>query len=186
MANIKTLVKDIENVLLNGAITTDDHIEKFGSLVANTIYSRLNETRREFTLRLSNIGHPCVRKLWLDKHKPDGKEPLRASAKLKFLFGDLIELLVLFLADLSGHEVKDEQKERMLYGIKGHSDATIDGELVDAKSASSFSFNKFRAGLTPDGDAFGYLGQLGGYHKSAQDDPAVSNKEQAHFLVVDK
>ena len=186
MASIKTLVKDIEHVLLNGAIVEDDKVDRFGKLVADTMYRRINEAKREFTLRLSNIGHPCVRKLWLDKHRPEGKEPLRAPTKFKFLFGDLIELLVLFLADLAGHDVKDEQKERMLYGIKGHSDATIDGELVDAKSASSFSFNKFQAGLTAEGDSFGYLGQLGGYHKSAQDDPSVVNKEQAHFLVVDK
>jgi len=184
--SIETLVKDIENVLLNGAPVTDEQTSKFGSLVAKTMAERLNEEKREFTLRMSNIGHPCVRKLWLDKHRPEGKEPLRASDKLKFLFGDLIELLVLFLADLSGHEVKDQQKERNLYGIKGHSDVTLDGRLVDAKSASSYSFKKFKAGLTKADDAFGYLGQLGGYHKASQDDPEVVDKESASFLVVDK
>jgi len=183
---IDTLVKDIEEVLLNGANTTEDHIERFGRLVADTMYRRINEAKREFTLRLSNIGHPCVRKLWLDKHRPDGKEPLRASTKFKFLFGDLAELLLLFLADLAGHEVKDQQKERNLYGIPGHSDATIDGRLVDAKSASSFSFKKFKDGLRKEVDSFGYLGQIGGYHKSAQDDVGVRDKERASFLVVDK
>ena len=186
MAHISTLVKDIENVLLNGADVTEEQTAEFGQLVARTMADRLNEKKREFTLRLSNIGHPCTRKLWLDKHRPEGKEPLRAATKLKFLSGDLWELLLIFLAKISGHEVKDQQKERRLHGIVGHSDCTIDGQLVDAKSASSFSFAKFKSHLTPEGDAFGYLGQLGGYHKSAQSDDSVTDKDRASFLVVDK
>lgn len=164
----------------------EEKIYNFGHLVSKTMFERLNEKRKEFTLRLSNIGNPCVRKLWLDKWKPDGKEPLRASAKLKFLYGDLIELLVLFLADLAGHDVKDQQKERNLYGILGHSDATIDGHLTDSKSASSFSFKKFKEGLKQEQDSFGYLPQLGGYHKSAQEDEQITDKEKASFLVIDK
>ena len=184
---IDTLVPDIEEVLLNGVTDVpEEKVQHFGQLVAKTMFERLNEKRKEFTLRLSNIGNPCVRKLWLDKWKPEGKEPLRASTKLKFLYGDLIELLVLFLADLAGHEVKDQQKERNLYGIKGHSDATIDGRIIDAKSASTFSFNKFRTGLKPEADSFGYLGQIGGYHKSALDDISVTDKQRASFLVIDK
>lgn len=184
---IDTLIKDIEDILLNGAKDVPkDKIQSFGNLVAKTMFERINEAKRNFTLRLSNIGHPCSRKLWLDKHHPEGKEPLRASTKLKFLFGDLIELLVLFLADISGHEVRDQQKERDLYGIKGHSDVTLDGHLVDAKSASSFSFKKFKDHLKSEDDSFGYLSQLGGYHRSAQDDPNVLDKQSASFLVVDK
>lgn len=187
MKQIDTLVKDIEDVLLNGAKDVpDEKIKGFGQLVADTMFRRINEAKREFTLRLSNVGGPCVRKLWLDKHRPEGKEPLRASAKLKFLYGDLIELLILFLADLAGHDVRDQQKERTLHGIKGHSDATIDGRIIDAKSASSFSFKKFKSGLKREEDAFGYLPQIGGYHRSAQDDDGVTDKEKASFLVVDK
>ena len=184
---INTLVKDIEDVLLNGAKgVSRDKIQNFGNLVANTMYDRLNETKKVFSLRLSNIGSPCVRKLWLDRWVLDGKEPLRASTKLKFLFGDLIELLVLFLADLTGHDVRDQQKERRLHGILGHSDVTLDGQLVDAKSASSFSFNKFKHALKKEDDSFGYLGQLGAYHASSQDDEGVLDKDKASFLVVDK
>ena len=187
MKSIETLVPDIERVLLEGAKDVPrDKIQAFGQLVANTMYDRLNEAKRVFTLRISNIGSPCTRKLWLDKHVPEGKEPLRASTKLKFLYGDLIELLVLFLADISGHEVKDQQKGRDLYGIKGSSDATIDGRIIDAKSASSASFKKFKEGLTKDGDAFGYLGQIGGYHAASREDENVTDKDRASFLVVDK
>lgn len=187
MKLIDTLIPDIERVLLEGAKDVPkEKIDTFGTLVARTIFERLNEAKRNFSLRLSNIGSPCVRKLWLDRWHPDGKEPLRASTKLKFLYGDLIELLVLFLADISGHEVKDQQKDRDLYGIPGHSDATIDGRLVDAKSASSFSFKKFKSGLKKEEDAFGYLSQIGGYHRSAQEDPEVSDKDAASFLVIDK
>jgi len=105
---------------------------------------------------------------------------------LKFLFGDLIEELVLFLADITGHKIEGRQDKLDLYGIKGSRDVILDGTLADVKSASSNSFKKFKEGLTPDKDAFGYLGQLGGYHKSGQDDPIMVDKEQAAFVVVDK
>lgn len=135
---------------------------------------------------MSNIGSPCVRKLWFEKHKPEGAEKLTAANKLKFLFGDLIEELVLFLADVTGHKIEGRQDKLDLYGIKGSRDVILDGTLADVKSASSNSFKKFKSGLTKDEDAFGYLGQLGGYHKAGQNDPIQVDKENAAFVVVDK
>lgn len=135
---------------------------------------------------MSSIGTPCVRKLWLEKNHPEYKEPLTASNLLKFLYGDLIEELVIFLVDVSGHKVEGRQDEQTLSGIKGHRDVVIDGTLTDVKSASSFSFQKFKDGLTKVTDMFGYLGQLGSYHKTGQDDPIVVNKKEAAFLAMDK
>ena len=135
---------------------------------------------------MSNIGNPCLRRLWYDKYKPEGQEKLSASTKFKFLFGDLIEEIILFIAEVSGHEVKDRQKKRKVAGIHGSSDVTIDGHLVDVKSASSYSFKKFQKGLTIEEDAFGYRAQLKGYHTDAQKDDNVLDKDKASFLVVDK
>ena len=90
------------------------------------------------------------------------------------------------MADITGHKVEGRQDKLDLYGIKGSRDVILDGTLADVKSASSSSFKKFKEGLTPDKDAFGYLGQLGGYHKAGQNDELMIDKEKAAFVVVDK
>lgn len=151
------------------------------------IASRLtNREDREFTLRMSNIGSPCARKLWLEKNKAEHKEALDASTLLKFLYGDMIEEFILFLADLAGHRVEGRQSEQKVAGILGHRDGVLDGVTVDVKSASNFSFEKFKRGLTPEEDAFGYLPQLGGYLHSGQTDDLVTDKTRGAFLVIDK
>ena len=71
-------------------------------------------------------------------------------------------------------------------GIKGHRDGVIDGMLVDVKSASTYSFKKFKENKLKEDDPFGYIGQLSGYLASSQDDPLVTNKKEAAFLVMDK
>lgn len=147
---------------------------------------RLAEKRGTPHLRLSNLGDKCSRKLWLQQHYPESEEKLSASTRLKFLFGDVIELLVLFLAKLAGHTVEGQQDELEIAGIRGHRDAVIDGVTVDVKSASSFSFEKFKYHLTPATDSFGYIPQLGSYLQAGQTDPIVRDKDRAGFLVVDK
>lgn len=154
--------------------------------MARTLASRLKREKRTPTLRMSNIGQPCERKLWYELNQSEDGEALRSETYLKFLYGDLVEELVLFLAELAGHEVKGRQDEQEIEGIKGHRDAIIDGTLVDVKSASSYSFKKFEAGLTVEGDAFGYIPQLQSYLHAAQTDNTVTNKTSAAFLVVDK
>ena len=61
---------------------------------------------------MSILGRP-LRQLWYDKHKPIKKEKANPSLQLKFLYG-LLEHLVLFLTDLAGHEVTDQQRKLML------------------------------------------------------------------------
>jgi hypothetical protein len=58
--------------------------------------------------------------------------------------------------------------------------------LVDVKSASSFSFKKFKDGNLADDDPFGYRGQLQSYLEASQDDPLLTDKDRAAFLVMDK
>jgi hypothetical protein len=132
---------------------------------------------------MSNIGTKCRRRLWYRVNTPEAAEQLKASDRIKFLFGDLIEELAIFLAEISGHEVRGKQDELAINGVIGHRDAVIDNVVVDVKSASSRSFEKFENHLTRDTDSFGYIDQLGVYHSSSQDgvDPDV-----AAFLVIDK
>jgi hypothetical protein len=197
LKKIDTLVKDIQERLLSDAPYDDGQVHSFGTALSRMLVERLANKHSEPSLRLSNLGTPCDRKLWYSINKPSLAEPLSASARLKFLFGDIIEHLLLFLSRASGHTVDAEQAEVNLHGVKGHIDAVIDGELVDCKSASSFSFKKFRDHGLVNEDAFGYRTQLNGYlhaltSQPSQTDGTVDDKTQninpdrAHFLAVDK
>jgi hypothetical protein len=82
---------------------------------------------------------------------------------MKFLYGDILEAIALFLAKEAGHEVSHEQAEVECDGVLGHIDAVIDGHVVDVKTASPFAFKKFVTGSVAEDDPFGYIAQLSGY-----------------------
>lgn len=177
---LHTLRDDIYQLLSSGAGRfTQENINEFSTDLGRRLGDRLQERQTRTNLRLSNIGKKCARQLWYGVNKPEYAEPLPPYARLKFLFGDIIEALVLFLARVAGHEVKDEQREVDLHGVRGHIDGLIDGTLVDVKSASTYSMSKFRDGINSDNDAFGYLGQLGSY-------AAGLGREDGAFIAVDK
>lgn len=113
-------------------------------------------------------------------------EELSPANRIKFLFGDILEELLLFLAEEAGHTVTGRQDEIDIDGVKGHRDAVIDGRLVDVKSASTLSFRKFKEHRLGEDDPFGYVDQLGAYLAGSQDDPLVTEKDVASFLVIDK
>lgn len=191
MKTIDTLVEDMYNVV-DGKIEeyVHDHLSGFGEKLEAAYASRIKfrEHVERGTLRLSSMGTPCVRKLWLRQNLTDLSkvENLHPSARLKFFFGDILEEILLQLARDSGHVVTGEQDEIRFNGIVGHRDCVIDGVTIDCKSASSFSFKKFSEGLQSGSDSFGYLTQLAAYIYGAKDDPLVTNKELGGFLVIDK
>lgn len=185
--SIDTLVEDIQNLLDKGLENLpEEAIVSFGEATAKQMTSRLVREERKPGLRMSSIGHPCVRKLWLEYHNPDKVEQLSPDTRLKFLYGDLTEEFLLFLAELAGHKVEGRQDTQEIAGILGHRDAVIDGVVVDVKSASTYSFNKFKSGLTADTDTFGYITQLQSYLHAGQKDDKVTDKSRGAFLVCDK
>lgn len=185
---IDTLVQDIKEVLENGVLDIDDaKLGELGVSMLGHIRSALLRDEVQSTgLRMSSIGQPCNRKLWYSVNEPDKKEELTAEVRMKFLFGHLIEELVLFLAEVAGHRVEGRQDLMEVEGIPGHRDAVIDGVTVDAKSASTYSFKKFESHLSSDEDSFGYIPQIQGYIEDGQSDPLVTDKERGAFLVIDK
>jgi hypothetical protein len=184
---IDTLVEDIYAFIDKPSGISDEHINDFGQRLGNLLVNRLSRgDEREPTLRLSNVGTPCERKLWYSIRTPNDSEPLPPAARLKFLYGDILEELLLFLAEAAGHTVEGRQTELDVNGVKGHRDAIVDGVLVDCKSASTYSFKKFETGELRSNDPFGYLTQLGLYHAASKDDPLLKEKDVASFLVVDK
>ena len=126
---------------------------------------------------MSNIGRPA-RQLWFESRSED-KKTFSAPTLIKFLYGHVLEELVVLLVKLSGHSITDQQKEVSVDGIIGHIDCKIDGEVVDIKTASNFAFKKFREGTLQNDDPFGYMAQLAGYE-------AAEGTSDGGFLAINK
>ena len=179
MTNLSSLVEDIYKVI-DGQVQIDDNaFDNLARSIAKTLKDRLSQSDPvRKTLGLSSVGKP-LRKLWYElKSGTDLGKP-SPDLRLKFLYGDIIEDILLWLAEVSGHSVSDRQKEVKYKGIVGHIDSIIDGEVVDVKSASTHSYRKFDRGTLPDDDPFGYLPQITAYDK-------VVGKGNPGFLVMDK
>ncbi len=168
---LDTLVEDIYNKI--GVLADGEHIDldpetidQFGESMKEILYKWSHpEPRGDATLRMSNIGRKS-RQLWYDMKTEGTPERMPPSLFIKFLYGHLLEEIVIFLIKLSGHTVTDEQKEIKVSGIKGHMDCVIDGEVVDIKTASGYAFKKFRDGTLAENDMFGYMAQLAGYEEA--------------------
>ena len=179
--SIETIVSDIYGLFTAGPHKCDpERVADFGKHLAEAVAHRLasERDRNEFTLRVSNLGKPD-RQLWYERNSEETKETLSGHTLIKFLFGDILEHLLLFLAKEAGHEVSHEQTEVEIDGIKGHNDAVIDGVVIDCKSASTHSFKKFRDGTLAQDDPFGYMEQLAGYSRGLGGLPGG-------FLAIDK
>lgn len=172
--SIDRLVGDIYKYLKGYPEVSPKAASELALLLSRVITEKLSRYRSP-SLSMSCVGH-APRKLNLEL-----KHPKKVSGKdrLKFLYGDIIETLVLWLAKQAGHEVKWEQKEVSIDGVTGHIDAVIDGVLADLKSCSPFSYKKFRDATLPDNDPFGYLPQISGYRTSLK-------LKRCGFLAVDK
>lgn len=172
--NIDTLVRDMYKYLESYSAVTPEQATELALSLSRVITEKLSAYRKP-GLSMSCIGHPR-RKLKMElEHpvKPNGK------ARLKFLYGDILETLLLWLAKMAGHTVESQQDSVTVDGVSGHIDAMIDGVLVDAKSCSPQSYKKFIGGTLPSNDPFGYLAQISGYKEALQPDEVA-------FLAVDK
>jgi len=185
---IDTLVSDIYEVV-NGSGGWEATITEYmSSEMSDILKSRLEDERgeREPTLRMSGLGTPCLRKIWYGINSTNATEALHPTARLKFLYGDILEILLISLAMAAGHRVEGCQDELTIRGIKGHRDCVIDGVTVDVKSASPFSFKKFRDGALRSDDPFGYISQLSSYVYAGRDGEVPTHPTRGAFLVIDK
>lgn len=186
MKTIKTLVSDIYGLFGSGHQASPDNVKELAGAIATHVEYALKERDHKGTLRGSIIGTKCNRKLWYDVNKPEVGEGVDPWTKLKFLYGNLLEEIILFLAQESGHSVEKRQAEVNVKGVKGHIDAVVDGVLCDVKSASGYGMAKFKEHRLEYDDPFGYKQQIDFYKEGMKDDPAISIRKEVAFLAVDK
>lgn len=183
-SKLDTLVTDIYAVLdkLNDgediSPILEPHVDEFLQDIKVALMHWCVPQQTKGNLRMSNIGVPN-RRLWFDTTSPNESERMTPNTHLKFLYGHILEQVLLLFVRAAGHHISDEQVEVEVDGIKGHMDAVIDGEVVDIKTASPFAFQKFQNGTLADNDPFGYLAQLAGYEQS-------QGTGQGGFLVINK
>jgi hypothetical protein len=144
---VDTLVPDINKLLVGLANNkklkiSDKQLDGFLKNIKDAIVDWSNPVKQnKSSLRMSIIGRPA-RQLWYDKHRPERQYTPDPSTQLKFLYGHILEHLILFLTELAGHTVTDQQKKVNVHGIVGHMDSKIDGEVVDVKTASPYAFEQ--------------------------------------------
>lgn len=187
--DISTLLEDIEKLLTKEAVTaTKESVDSLSTMLATTIAERLGPRKIKTKLSMSMIGKP-MRQLWFQLHpgnfKKDAKETIDARQRLIFLFGDILEVLLLWLAEQAGHNVKEYQRHVELEGVGGSIDCIIDDCLVDAKSASSTSFHMFKTATVSGEDGQDYLGyhhQIQGYRQALKKEN-IETKGAAFFVI---
>jgi|TARA_R110002020_G_scaffold201688_1_gene404465 hypothetical protein len=184
MKNIETIVKDIYDLFSLSPIELEEKevdklINKFADMikihVKEFMYSKPKDSGN---LRLSTIGKPD-RQIWYDVNTETTEEQFPPSTRIKFLYGYILEEFLLLCASIAGHKVEAQQKEVSIKGVLGHQDALIDGVLIDCKSTSGRSFDKFLSHNLLEDDPFGYVAQLSAYAQA-------NNVNEAAFLVIDK
>ena len=180
--NLSTLVEDIYQTVTDitggNKEVTDELLNELGQKIARTIKTwSTPQHHNKFKLRMSNIGRPARQLYYSQKDTQEIKH--HASTQIKFLYGHIMEDLLIFLTKLSGHSVTDEQKEVLVDGVLGHMDCKIDGEVIDIKTASGFGFKKFKNKTLAEDDPFGYVSQLAGYERA-------EGTENGRFLALNK
>lgn len=195
--SIDNLVGDIYDVLDQtkehepDPVLASQYAMRIGGEFAKATLKR-DRPREKGKLWASDLGKPCMRQHWYNFNRPEAGEPLTGNTKFKFLYGNILEEAVLYMAEEAGHSVTELQAtveytlERPGLGdwtIRGRIDALVDGVLVDVKSTSSYGFTRYKYGINTANDSFGYLSQLGFYKRFGEFDPVPT--EQG-FIFIDK
>lgn len=187
MKQLETIVEDIYQTVKGYGGWDETVTRYFKDNIGDVAEQRFSQPQQpRGYLSLSSVGTPCKRKLWYKVNETDKAEELSAESLGTFFYGDMLEALILSLAKAAGHDVQGEQQRLNVHGVKGHRDAVIDGVTVDVKSASKYSFQKFKDHKLREDDPFGYISQLSSYVYAGKDDPLVLDKKRGAFLVVQK
>lgn len=172
------VVNDVRELMMSGSVKIDTNgIAAFGVGTATALERCLKRqaeteprTRKPGSFYFSELGESCPRRMWFKINTPNLGEELAYHTRIKFLYGDVVEEMVLSLVELSGHEVTHRQENLEWthpnvegFSVRGRTDCVIDGILMDVKGASKFGYEKFLKHEVLKNDNFGYGPQLGGY-----------------------
>ena len=171
-------------------------IQEFGEACKQAFIKQfVDERETKFKPRMSNIGKPLCQLQMEKKGAPAETPPY--NAKMRFIFGDLIEALAVAILKASGIKIEEFQK-KVKYKfdkdkIYGTYDVKIQNRVWDIKSASPYSFkHKFGdAGgfdAVVNDDPFGYVSQGYLYAKAGGVDFGgwiVINKSTGEWSVVE-
>lgn len=192
--DIRSIQDSIYNLLDRSTDTlpNPEKLKDYGErIISGTVDSlSARDSGRDLSkLWFSDLGETCPRKVWYKFHSSDDGEALGGHVLFKFMYGNVLEEMALYLAELAGHEVSHRQ-HRVTHvtdagtQLSGRIDAVIDGYLVDVKSTSSFGFSKYsKEGITPETDTFGYIHQLSGYYHFSD---FKDDLKGCGFLFIDK
>lgn len=171
--SIETVPQDVYDILNPDTHhePSEEYLDKFCLNIKAQMRRILNKATEGDVLRFSALGKPD-RQLWYEAHPDGSKEKLDGQTMMKFLYGHILEEVLLYLIKEAGHTVEMEQAVVEVDGVFGHIDATIDGVLVDVKSASPYAYKKFEEGRVVHDDTFGYTQQLSGYAENVTPDKA--------------
>lgn len=188
MPSIHTIVSDIYKIVGSKDGWFDAPLaEGFSRELGLKLVEKTLPRNKVPTLRLSQMGPICQKQLWHSIHTPELAEAIPAYTRIKFLYGEILESLIIAMAKASGHEVTGEQDAVHVDGITGHRDCVIDGCIVDVKSAASRPFQTIKAGgMAEDPFLCAYLDQLDGYLVGSSNDPLVTVKDKGYVLAIDK
>ena len=167
---------------------TEETAKKIGEEVAEAVIRQFGsgKSRKEFRLRMSNIGRPTCQ-LWFEKNKPESALPKPSTFVMNMMIGDIVEAIFKGLLKEAKVDFDDTDQVTLDVGdsngtrVSGSYDLIMGGAVDDIKSASDWSYrNKFESYASlKKSDPFGYVGQLAGYAKA-------SDKRAGGWWVVNK
>ena len=167
-------------------VLSDANIDKIAEDIKEALHRQLGSqnSRKEFRLRMSNIGRPTCQ-LWFEKNQPEKALPKPTTFVMNMMLGDIVEAVFKGLLRQAGVAYEDSKKVSMELKIdkkiEGTYDIVMDDAVDDIKSASDWSYkNKFESFDTlASEDPFGYVGQLAGYAQA-------TNKRAGGWWVINK
>ena len=100
---IDTLVEDIYDLFTsdNKNNIEEEDLKNLVDGISHAVVSALSKRDRKSYLRLSMIGHPS-RKIWYELNEAP-KQKLSGPTFIKFLYGDILEQLLILLTKTAGH-----------------------------------------------------------------------------------
>ena len=186
--------KLLEDILASKKHMSIETIEGIASDIKEAMVRQFGtkNDRKDFKLRMSNIGKPSCQ-LWFEKNHPEKALPKGNSFLMTMMIGDVVEAIFKGLLKEAKIEYQDSEEVTLELkngvNVKGTYDLVLDDCVDDIKSASDWSYrNKFASfESVASGDSFGYVGQLVGYAKASGKNIGgwwVVNKSNGQFKYV--